>query len=111
MAPDNDARSSSPLESVVQTIVREVDPERVYLFGSRARGEAGPDSDIDLLVAADMPGDRRERSIAVRKLFPNRTIALDVFVFHQEEFNRQKKLINSISDFASTEGEVLYERA
>ncbi|WP_295445609.1 nucleotidyltransferase domain-containing protein [uncultured Thiodictyon sp.] len=33
------------LQQIVETIVRAVDPETIILFGSRARGEARPDSD------------------------------------------------------------------
>ena len=43
------------LADMVQAIVREVDPERVYLFGSRARGEARQDSDVDLLIVVSEP--------------------------------------------------------
>ena len=39
------------LERMVEAIVREVDPERIYLFGSYARGEPGPDSDVDFQPA------------------------------------------------------------
>jgi predicted nucleotidyltransferase len=99
------------IDSVVRRIVEHVDPSRIYLFGSQATGRAEPDSDIDLLVVADMPGSRRERGREVRKLFADRTFGLDVFVFRPEEFERQKKLLSSISYIAENEGKVLYERA
>ena len=38
------------LDEVVQRIVAVADPEKIILFGSAARGELGPDSDLDLLV-------------------------------------------------------------
>ena len=38
------------LQQMVKTIVAEVDPEHVILFGSRARGDATVDSDVDLVV-------------------------------------------------------------
>ena len=43
------------LDRMIRTIVDEVDPERVILFGSRARGDARPDSDIDLLIIEAEP--------------------------------------------------------
>jgi len=50
------------LADMVQAIVREVDPERIYLFGSRARGDAREDSDIDLLIVESEPfGPGRSR--------------------------------------------------
>jgi predicted nucleotidyltransferase len=45
---------SSPVpDSLLRSIVAEFAPQRVILFGSAARGEAGPDSDLDLLVVLD----------------------------------------------------------
>ncbi len=99
------------IDAVVQTIVEHVHPERIYLFGSRARGSASPDADIDLVVVADMPGTHRERNRAIRRLFPRRTFGLDVFVYQPHEFERTKKLLSSIGYIAATEGKVLYERA
>jgi len=48
-------RSASPdtdpvLAEIVKRLVADFQPERIYLFGSRARGDAGPDSDYDLLM-------------------------------------------------------------
>lgn len=48
------AMTSSPVpESLLRSIVAEFAPRKVILFGSAARGEAGPDSDLDLLVVLD----------------------------------------------------------
>lgn len=102
--------TSETLNNIVRKIVEAVQPERIYLFGSRAKGAARKDSDIDLLILADMEGTRRNRSIRIRKLFPTRNFALDVLVFRPEEFERQKKLINSISSIVAREGKILYER-
>ena len=43
------------INHLVQAIVREVDPETVILFGSHARGDARPDSDVDLMVIEHAP--------------------------------------------------------
>jgi len=99
------------LQSVVHTIVEKVRPHRIYLFGSRARGEATPESDIDLVVVADMAGSRRERNREIRRLFRGRTFGLDVFVLSPDEFERQKRLVSSIGYIADREGVVLHERA
>lgn len=44
------------IEQMVLQIVKRFDPERIILFGSAARGEAGPDSDVDLLVVMPVNG-------------------------------------------------------
>ena len=43
------------LDEMVDTLVQEIAPEQIYLFGSRARGNARPDSDIDLLIVESEP--------------------------------------------------------
>ena len=98
------------LNKIVSKIVEAVQPDRIYLFGSRAKGTEQEDSDIDLLILADMEESRRKRSIRIRKLFPEREFSIDVLVFRPEEFERQKRLLNSISHIVSKEGKVLYDR-
>jgi len=51
---------------MVQRIVRRFRPERVILFGSHARGEAGPDSDVDLLIVMPVEGSRGLRRLWAR---------------------------------------------
>ena len=104
------AITQEKIEEIVERIVRAVHPYRIYLFGSRAKGTARNDSDIDLLIIADMEGPRRKRNLTIRELFPMRDFGMDVFVFKPEEFERQKVLANSISSIVSKEGKVLYER-
>src|SRR5689334_6565464 len=52
------------LREIVRRLVEAIDPERIILFGSRARGDARPDSDIDLLVIKESNEPRHCRSVA-----------------------------------------------
>jgi len=104
------AITSERLEEIVDRIVEAVHPHRIYLFGSHAKGTATEDSDIDLLIIADMEGPRHRRSLSIHRLFPMRDFGMDVFVFKLEEFERQKVLANSISSIVSKEGKIIYER-
>ena len=98
------------IEEIVERIVKAVHPYRIYLFGSHAKGTAAEDSDVDLLVVADMEGPRHRRSLSIHRLFPRRNFGMDVLVFKPEEFERQKAFMNSISNIVSKEGKILYER-
>ena len=49
------------IDRMVRRIVRKFQPEQVILFGSQARGDAGPDSDVDLLVVMDFEGAARDK--------------------------------------------------
>ena len=67
------------LDRMVEIIVEQVNPERIMLFGSRARGEAGPDSDVDLLIVEPEPfgrGRSRRRELArIRRMLAERARA------------------------------------
>jgi uncharacterized protein len=97
---------------IVEDIVAAVDPVRIILFGSVPRGEAGPDSDLDLLVVLDEvdPADRARLMGEIR--FAIRApVAIDVFVTDVEECERRKDVIGSIHYWPLREGEVVHDRA
>lgn len=72
--------SDTWLPHIVGRIVRAVDPARIILFGSRARGDSRPDSDYDLLVVLDELTHRREARIDIRRSFADLPVAADVLV-------------------------------
>lgn len=102
------------LGQMVEAIVREADPEEIWLFGSRARGEAAPDSDVDLLVVEREPfGPARPRLSEISRvrqaLLPFR-IPKDILVFSTDEVAYWKDSLNHIIARCLREGERLYER-
>jgi uncharacterized protein len=103
-------RFSDPvLEEMVRRVVRRLRPERVYLFGSRARGEAGPDSDYDLMVVvpdSPLPGYKRDQ-IAFRALM-GLGVSKDVIVLTRDEFERKSTVFCSLPATVLREGELLY---
>jgi excisionase family DNA binding protein len=73
------------LPMIVGRIVRVVNPAKIILFGSRARGNARGDSDYDLLVIGDAAPNRRAMRIAIRRSFDDLAVAADVVVATIEE--------------------------
>jgi predicted nucleotidyltransferase len=100
------------LPSAVADVVRHVAPQRIVLFGSVARGDEGPDSDLDLLVVLDHlePADRPRLVSSIRRAISARA-PIDVFVTDLEEYERRKDVIGSMLYWPAREGETVYERA
>jgi predicted nucleotidyltransferase len=98
------------IEELTERIERELDPERIVLFGSYAQGEATEDSDVDLLVVAETDLPPRERFPAVRRLAADYPSSFDIVVKTPEEFARSRHVVNHIVYFADKYGRVLYER-
>jgi hypothetical protein len=86
-------------------------PLRVVLFGSRARGEAGPDSDIDLLVIVD--DDTPAEKVTIMAGFEARRSyhgAADVIPVREAAFRRKSRIAGTLPRAATLEGIVVYER-
>lgn len=100
------------LPEVVRDIVAKVDPVRIILFGSAARDEMGPNSDLDLLVVLDelKPGEK-PRLMGEIRFAIRAPMAIDVFVTDLEECERRKDVVGSLHYWPLREGEVVYERA
>ena len=97
------------LAEAVRRLVEAYQPERVYLFGSVARGDAGPDSDYDLLVVVrdDAPLERRRSRLAYETLRGTGTAA-DVLVCTCSYFEDRRLLKASLPGAVLREGRLLH---
>jgi predicted nucleotidyltransferase len=95
---------------MVKRIVKMLDPEQVILFGSQARGDAGPDSDVDLLVVIDVEGSKFEKCVEIRGALHDFPVPLDIIVTRPADFAWRKDVVGTIEWPAAREGKVLYAR-
>jgi predicted nucleotidyltransferase len=99
------------LAEIVRRLVAAYQPERIYLFGSKARGDAGPDSDYDLMILVpdevpSPPQRSRKTYEALRGLgFGS---AADVLVWTREEFEKRLHLRASLPSTILREGRLLF---
>jgi predicted nucleotidyltransferase len=94
----------------VAALVHACGPRRIVLFGSVARGDDGPHSDIDLLVV--VPDDRTQPAArAAVRAVANLPPEVDVVVVSETGFDEQRHRPGTVVRPAVREGRVVYERA
>ncbi len=102
------------IENVIFNIVEKIKdnymPEKIVLFGSHAKGNPNPNSDIDLLIVKDSDFRRDERDIEIRDLLREVKFPMDIFVYTPEEVNQFRSLKGSFINNIFKDGEVLYEQ-
>ena len=107
---DSDILQDDPiLAEMVNRLVRQFGPERIFLFGSRARGQGGPDSDYDLLMVvstSSLPRYKREQA-AFRALC-GVGAPKDIVVLTREEFEKKLPVVTSLPATVEREGRLLY---
>jgi len=102
----------SLIERVADRIVDACDPEAIYLFGSAARGDAGPESDLDLLIVTELVEERPyEKASELRRLFDGWLVSFDILVQSPHDFDRVKTWPGHIAYTATREGTLLYQRS
>jgi predicted nucleotidyltransferase len=84
------------IDEVVDRVVHAFHPKRIVVFGSVARGEAGPDSDLDLFI--EMESDERyvERGVAVRRVLQGMHVPMDIFVYTPAEVDAYRGRLGSL---------------
>jgi predicted nucleotidyltransferase len=99
------------LRQIKDRLVSALDPEQIYLFGSRAREEGGDDRDYDLLVvvkSSDLPGYKRDQE-AYKALY-GIPASKDVIVMTSDEFERRRPVVCSLAATVAREGRLIHQR-
>jgi len=107
----DETKAMAGIEEMVRRIVEGFHPQKIILFGSYARGVAGGDSDVDLLVVMPVAGSKRRQATEIDMALSDRWLPLDLIVVTPEEFTAYKDVVGHILYPAVREGKVLYEHA
>ncbi len=108
--PKAKGRLQPVIRRMVERIVEGFHPDRIILFGSHALGNAGPDSDVDLLVVMPVKGSRREKAVQIGVALHDIAVPKDIIVSTPEDFEWRKDIVGTIERPAAREGKVLYAR-
>ena len=99
------------IDEAIRKIVDQFHPVKIILFGSYARGAAGPDSDVDLLVVMNVKDSKRRQAVEIDLALSDRTFPLDLIVVTPEEFEKYRDIVGHIVYPAVREGKILYDAA
>jgi len=102
--------SDGLLEEVVRRVLAVGQPRRIVLFGSRARGNARPDSDLDLLIIEESTSPRYKRPVPYLRALVGIFPVKDVVVYTPEEVAEWAGVNNAFITTALREGRTLYAR-
>ena len=98
-----EAEAGQTTEARVTEMIRRIaegfQPDKIIVFGSRARGTAGPDSDVDFLVVMPVKGSRRHQAIEIEMKLGGLGLSKDVIVVTPEEFTAYRDVVGSIALF------------
>jgi uncharacterized protein len=97
------------LDEMAARIVREIHPQRIILFGSRARGDSAPDSDYDLLIIAGSSEPRWRRTVPIYRLLAGIGVPKDLVWWTPEEVAEWRDVRSHFVNVVLREGAVIYE--
>lgn len=100
----------STISNLVNRIASNINPDKIYLFGSYATGMANEDSDIDLLVVKETLEPRYKRSIEIQRLLIGTKLPVDIVVYTNNEFENEKLNKYSFINSAIQGAQLMYER-
>ena len=109
-AAESDTVLDTAVDAAVQRIVSRFAPQRIVLFGSRARGETGRDSDIDLLVVVPETADKHRVAVAIRRELRDLPASKDIVVATPAEIERRRDISGTVLHEALQTGTVVYEQ-
>ena len=100
------------ISEIKEKIVKEIDPEKIILFGSYAWGNPTDESDIDLLVIKNSTERKIDRARMVRQSIADIQVPADILVYTPEEL---KKSINENRNLFMEDivrnGKTIYEKS
>jgi predicted nucleotidyltransferase len=98
------------IERVAVRLGQAANAEKVILFGSHARGDAGAHSDVDLMIIAESPLPRFKRSRALYRLLRPYPFGMDLLVYTPQEIEEGKRSPASFVSMVLREGKTIYVR-
>ncbi len=105
-----DERTFIRIDEIAGKIVENIKPEKIFLFGSYAKGTHTEDSDLDLIIVNKTDLPKHKRGIEIRRLFYRQLIPMDIKVYTPQEFENESSNPYAFLHTAIKNSKKLYER-
>ena len=84
-------------------------PAEVLLFGSYARGDADPGSDLDLMVIEEQVDDKTAEYLKIHRAVGSMGVGVDIVVISREDFERRRQVPGTVPYWAAKEGRRIHD--
>jgi HEPN domain-containing protein/predicted nucleotidyltransferase len=98
------------LNDISRRLIKEYDPEKIILFGSRAEGKGSEGSDIDLVIVKETDKRPLDRRIEVETLLADRAVPIDLIVYTPDEIRHLYSIGSPFVEEIVEKGRLLYMR-
>lgn len=106
----NKHQQEQRIQSLVNKIASQFNPEKIILFGSHAWGDPSPTSDVDLFIIKDTTQHRLERGREVERIIMGSGLPVDALVYTPSEIDNRLALADRFVQKVLTSGKIIYDR-
>ena len=96
------------IPEIKERIIKEINPEKIILFGSYAWGEPTDDSDVDLFIVQKSNEPRRARQISLRRKLFGSGVPMDIIIYTPEELERRMSIRDVFIRKILRDGKLIY---
>jgi len=103
--------SEKTIKEAIERLIKVAKPQKIYLFGSYARGDARKQSDLDFLVIEQILKNRRKEMVRLHDAIRSMRIPVDILVTSESIFNEWSDVPGTVMYRAKAEGQLCYEKS